>query len=235
MAESPDRWLLLIHQIPPRPSYFRVKVWRRLQRLGAVALKNSVYVLPRSEQTQEDFHWVSAEIVAEGGEATVCAARFIEGISDAQIEQLFRAARRDDYQSLAKEARQLAEGTTEHGDADRRAQVEVGRLRRRLDEIAALDFFAAPEGAVAERLVAGLEARLREPVSAPASVDTPKPAKRGHLKTGQQERARRMWMYRVGDALRKQRCGTQLCLKALLGTGGAGVKGRSGRALRACP
>ena len=37
-----NRWVLLIHQIPPKPDYFRVKVWRRLQRLGAVAIKNSV-------------------------------------------------------------------------------------------------------------------------------------------------------------------------------------------------
>src|SRR5437660_9806199 len=44
------RWILLIHQIPPKPDYFRVKVGRRLQRLGAVAIKNSVYVLPRSDE-----------------------------------------------------------------------------------------------------------------------------------------------------------------------------------------
>ncbi|HEX7226795.1 MAG TPA: ChrB protein, partial [Candidatus Binatia bacterium] len=29
-----ERWLLLIHQIPPKPNYLRVKIWRRLQRLG---------------------------------------------------------------------------------------------------------------------------------------------------------------------------------------------------------
>ena len=42
------RWLLLIHQIPPKPNYLRVKIWRRLQRVGAVAIKNSVYALPRT-------------------------------------------------------------------------------------------------------------------------------------------------------------------------------------------
>ena len=31
-------WLLVIHQIPPKPNYFRVKIWRRLQRLGAIAI-----------------------------------------------------------------------------------------------------------------------------------------------------------------------------------------------------
>src|SRR5260221_7157368 len=90
-------WLLLIHQIPPKPSYFRVKIWRRLQRLGAVAIKNSVYVLPRSEQTQEDFEWVRTEIVEGRGDASLCEARFVEGLSDEQIEALFNTARDADY------------------------------------------------------------------------------------------------------------------------------------------
>src|SRR2546422_536119 len=29
-------WLLLIHQIPPKPNYFRVKIWRRLQKRGEI-------------------------------------------------------------------------------------------------------------------------------------------------------------------------------------------------------
>src|SRR2546430_8904573 len=51
------RWLLL-HQIPRQPDYLRVKVWRRLQRLGAVSIKNAVYALPRSEERNEDLQWV---------------------------------------------------------------------------------------------------------------------------------------------------------------------------------
>ena len=40
--DGPDpgaRWLLLIHQLPAKPAYLRVKVWRRMQGLGAVAVK----------------------------------------------------------------------------------------------------------------------------------------------------------------------------------------------------
>src|SRR6266487_4490466 len=76
-----SRWVLLIHQIPPKPDYFRVKVGRRLHRLGAVAIKNSVYVLPRSDETVEDFQWQSREIVAGGGEASVCQAHLVDGLS----------------------------------------------------------------------------------------------------------------------------------------------------------
>jgi hypothetical protein len=80
---------LLIHQIPPKPDYFRVKVRRRLRRLGARPLKNSVYVLPRSDEAIEDFQWLAREIVAEGGDAVVCEAAFVTGISDPELEAMF--------------------------------------------------------------------------------------------------------------------------------------------------
>ena len=62
-----SRWMILVHQIPPRPAYLRVKVGRQLQRIGAVAIKNSVYALPRNEETQEDLQWVLREIEKGGG------------------------------------------------------------------------------------------------------------------------------------------------------------------------
>src|SRR2546423_6181387 len=98
------RWVLLIHQIPPKPDYFRVKVGRRLQRLGAAAIKNSVYVLPRSDETVEDFQWQMREIVAGGGEASVCEAHFVDGLTDTEIEALFRAARDADYAEIVADA-----------------------------------------------------------------------------------------------------------------------------------
>src|SRR5256712_11680951 len=64
-------WLLLIHQIPPKPDYLRVKIGRRLQRVGAVAIKNSVYVLPLNPESYEDFQWIVREIEEGGGDAFV--------------------------------------------------------------------------------------------------------------------------------------------------------------------
>ena len=102
-----SRWVLLIHQIPPKPDYFRVKVWRRLQRLGAVAIKNSVYVLPRSDETVEDLQWQMREIVAGGGEASVCEANFVNGLTDTEIEALFRTVRDADYGEILADAQRL--------------------------------------------------------------------------------------------------------------------------------
>src|SRR2546428_4840077 len=102
------RWLLLIHQLPPKPDYFRVKIWRRLQALGAVAIKNSVYALPFSAQASEDFQWLRKEITAGGGEASVCRAMFVDGLSDQQIEGLFRTARDAEYAEVARAAETVA-------------------------------------------------------------------------------------------------------------------------------
>jgi Protein ChrB, N-terminal len=132
-------WVLLIHQIPPKPGYFRVKVWRRLQRLGAVALKNSVYVLPKDDQTMEDFQWIRREIEAGGAEASICEATFLEGISNPQVEALFHAARDADYAEIASEA---TRATRARGiDAEQRRR-QVERLRKRFDEVTGIDLKA---------------------------------------------------------------------------------------------
>jgi hypothetical protein len=89
--EGARRWLLLIHQLPPKPDYLRVKVRRRLQRLGAAALKNSVYVLPESDEHLEDLQWLANEIAADGGEATICSAAMLSGVSDEDLAALFPA------------------------------------------------------------------------------------------------------------------------------------------------
>ena len=163
-------WLLLIHQLPPKPAYFRVKVWRRLQRLGAVAIKNAVYALPAGEQAGEDFAWLLREIIEGGGDASVCEARFVDGLSDAQVRGLFNAARDAEYDELAKEARALAEGlptdASAWGERCGELRNRLVRLRKRLAEVSAVDFFGANGRETVEGLLSGLEARLRRATEA---------------------------------------------------------------------
>jgi hypothetical protein len=154
-------WLLLIHQLPAKPAYARVKVWRRLQVLGAVTVKNAVYALPSNEETQEDFAWLAREIVELGGEALVCEAELVEGLDDRQLIEMFIAARNEDYARLLDEARDL-ERRLDADPADGEVASQTGRLRKQLSEVAAIDFFAANGRAPAEQLIARLETRLQE-------------------------------------------------------------------------
>src|SRR5262245_50670587 len=132
-------WLLLLHQLPPKPAYFRVRIWRRLQDLGAVAIKNSVYALPAGDETREDFEWLLREITDGGGEACICEARMIDGLGDQDIRTLFDEARDADYREIADEARAVAEGSRNTGGLSEEARAEIAgrikRLRKRLAEV----------------------------------------------------------------------------------------------------
>jgi len=88
-------WLLLIHQLPPTPNYLRVKVRRRLRRLGAIALKQTVYVLPNTGESLEDLQWLRQEIDSAGGSAIIAESRFVEGITDEEIAAALAGEHRD--------------------------------------------------------------------------------------------------------------------------------------------
>lgn len=111
-APAAPPWLVFLHQLPPKPDYLRVKVRRRLHRLGAALLKNTVYVLPNSDESLEDFQWLREEIVAAGGSALIAEASFVEGVGDEEIHAMLDAARRaeDDTESVPAEANVVEPG-----------------------------------------------------------------------------------------------------------------------------
>lgn len=182
---DPIDWLLFLHTVPPKPEYLRVKVWRRLQALGAVAVRNSAYVLPSQERTREDFQWLQKEIEGLGGEASICSARFVDGLSDGQLQGLFNTARDADYAQLSDELRELrVSATVPESEDDCRTRAR--KLRKRFDQIVALDFFAA-EG---RNSAAALLTEINEALSRRSAPDTVR-------KAGSQQHGR-TWVTRKG-------------------------------------
>ncbi|HMC56233.1 MAG TPA: chromate resistance protein ChrB domain-containing protein [Gemmatimonadaceae bacterium] len=151
MPDSGAGWLLLIAQLPPKPDYLRVKLRRRVQRIGAVALRGAVYVLPNQPEAAEDFEWLRTELLADGADAIICSAAPVAGITEEDLRKRFRDARGSDYQALAEDARALAK-TDSRDDVER----ALPRLRRRLDEIGRVDFFGSMERFEAEGTIEGL-------------------------------------------------------------------------------
>jgi hypothetical protein len=165
-------WLLLIHQIPTKPDYLRVKVGRRLQQIGAVAVKSTVYALPNRESCRENFEWVLREILGGGGEALLCAVELVGGLDPEGLRELFVQARSRDYQEIAEEAGSASErwdvgGQPEQPGERRSLAAVLGRLERRLAATRAIDYFAAPESRVATASLASLRERLLEPREPP--------------------------------------------------------------------
>ncbi len=168
-AASP-RWLLLIHQLPPTPGYLRVKIARRMQRIGAVAIKNTVYVLPAGESSLEDFQWTIREIRSDGGEANLFEARVIEGLSDGEIQDIFNSARDEDYASVVADAKDLLKLASRRKHDTGELSAALQRLRKRTAEIQAIDFFGAAKGQVTAALLDQIAQRV---AAAPAVPDAP--------------------------------------------------------------
>ena len=148
-AKKPE-WILLIHQLPPKPTNLRVRIWRKLQKLGAVAIKNSVYVLPANEKTHEDFQWLKQEIESAGGDATVFQAASVEGATDEEIITSFRKARDEEFAAITAELDGLTgaikgQARGKHLSTGRLAahETEIDKLHAELERLTAIDFFNA--------------------------------------------------------------------------------------------
>jgi hypothetical protein len=200
-----DSWLLLVHQLPPKPPYLRVKVWRRLQALGAVPLKNSVYLLPNTEEAREDFEWILREIHKEHGEASLCEARLVDGLTDEEVRGLFHRAREEDFRALASDVRKFASealssrSRSVSDEVRAAAGTAIARFRKRLSEIEHIDFFGAPGREAAEGLIADLERRIT-PQSPSNAAAVASPA----LELAQFQK--RTWVTRKGIHIDRMAC-----------------------------
>ena len=141
-------WFFFSFSVPSRLQGFRVKIWRRLNALGAVQIKNSIYVLPASEQTQEHLVWMSKETDEQGGESLVIANGCLLNIDDAQIVAAFTRVRDEDYLALGEEIRATV---AEPDSAERQAVLR--KLEKRLEAIRAIDFFPSGKGPALQKLL----------------------------------------------------------------------------------
>jgi hypothetical protein len=178
-AVPPPRFCLLIHQLPPQPLYLRAKIRTRLERAGALPIKNSVYVLPDREDCREDLLWIAQEAEAGGGEAFVCTAEFLAGLSSDALVRRFREAADRAYGELAVQIRAAMTRLKAGGSRDDRGHVV--RLRRKRDAIAERDFFGSPFGKETLAMLTTYEKRLTKGRTRPAADRAPVSELRGRV------------------------------------------------------
>jgi hypothetical protein len=152
----------------------RVKTWRRLQQLGAVAVKNSVYALPNRAEAREDFEWVRAEIVATGGQATVFCASTIDSVSSDDLREACRRERQKDYRALVLTLDTLARAASGRRRRDPRTIAKALRAcRERLATIESLDYFGASGREEARAALTRLEGLAARQTSKPPDTHGP--------------------------------------------------------------
>jgi hypothetical protein len=170
-ARAAHRWLLFVHQLPSTPSNLRVRTWRRLQQIGALAVKQALYVLPDSPNAREDFEWLKTEIEAAGGQASVFAADAVDAWSHDELIEEFRRSRQESYDGLAREATQLLKRVSRRSQAAL-ARRAIQQLKARLAAVERVDFFGSAGRDRVVTLIRQIEDRRtggrRGPAAAPA-------------------------------------------------------------------
>lgn len=162
LQDTPEApWLLLLHQVPARPSSLRVRVWRRLQAIGAVPLRNAAYVLPNRRESREDLAWVAADVRALGGQASVLACLPLAEADEHELESGFRAARAEEYAGLARAAQRLLASATRGRPRPGELARAEARLRREWDRLARITFFDPPQRKEAREMLERLKRRLQ--------------------------------------------------------------------------
>ena len=136
-------WLLLIFSLPSKRASERVGIWRKLQRYGTLALRNSGYVLPNTPVNQERLEWLATAIRGFKGEASVLQVQTMDDLPFDVLKEQFREQRKPDYAALIRDVKKLkpsAQGFS----------TQLTRMKRRFEEIAEVDFFESPLKAQAE-------------------------------------------------------------------------------------
>lgn len=140
-----------------------MRVWRALKSLGAVALRDGVYLLPDGEDRHAGLSGVADDVARNGGTAYVLKLPAAEY----PFEDLFD--RTDEYSKVAGEI----EALTARIDAERLTEQarEVQKLRKAFAGISDIDFFPGE----AKKQTAGLLDHLDSLLVALDSQDEPTP------------------------------------------------------------
>jgi len=101
LGKKPE-WILLIHQLPPKPTNLRVRIWRKLQS-WARGDQDSVYVSSGHEKTHEDFSGLGKRSNLRA--ASNCPfSGSVEGATDEEIIAAFRKARDEEFAAITSRA-----------------------------------------------------------------------------------------------------------------------------------
>jgi hypothetical protein len=132
--EDATPWLLLVFSLPSKRASERVGIWRKLQKFGTLALRNSGYLLPNTPPNRERFEWLATTIRGFKGEASVLQVQAIDDLPADALKETFRQERKPDYMALIREVQQLK-------PFDQGFPVQLARSKRRFEEIREIDFF----------------------------------------------------------------------------------------------
>jgi hypothetical protein len=130
-------WLLLVASLSGNHGALRLRFWRAVKALGAVALRDGVYIAPDTDAVARAFSEQASEIVGSGGSAFVLNLPSLTREIEASIVAMFD--RSNQYRELGESADAFFSGLPSMNEGEARRSLQ--QLAREFSLIEATDFF----------------------------------------------------------------------------------------------
>lgn len=131
-------WLLLVASLPTSGATPRMRLWRAIKALGCVALRDGAYLLPGAPQHAVALAELAEQTNAEGGQAWVVDVVPRSSEDEGAFKLLFDRA--GEYAELVTRLNHARKQLTSQTPAE--VAKTVKRLRKDLDSLERIDFFA---------------------------------------------------------------------------------------------
>jgi hypothetical protein len=164
-----ETFTALVLSLPSADKTARMRIWRALRALGCGVLRDGVYLLPGDSPRAVEFAKLEAQVKAAGGFAMTVDLVPRSAGQLAAVRKLFE--RTPQYSELTEQIHAARKALAQRG-----TDGIVKRLRRSLQEIAAIDFYPGQAGRQAADALAALESALEgqrspgEPRGAQAAI-----------------------------------------------------------------
>jgi hypothetical protein len=164
----PSSWLVLLAQLPSKPSSARVALWRRMRVAGATPVVNGAWMLPRTTVHENFFEQSCEDIVRRGGTGFVLRVSDPSPESNESFVRLFQSDRSREYGEFAERCAAFLNEINRESTAEKYtfAEMEEGeqdlkKLARWLAKIQTRDFFPNGRGDQSLALLAQCRRALR--------------------------------------------------------------------------
>ncbi len=156
-------WIILIHQLPVKPEALRMSIWRELRKVGAYALKNSIYVLPDLLGNYEHLEKIALKIRENGGDCYLLQSEEINGIKSEILKLYFKSNADKIFAELNLELESFLKSLkniTRSEDRLMKAKHTIGGLLKKFEDASRIDFFGSEAQESAKRILSKIDKQM---------------------------------------------------------------------------
>lgn len=145
-----NEWIAINYTLPREPSRVRVSIWRKLKKIGAVSIQQSMWILPSNDENHSLLNEIKDEVSRNGGEAFTMTVS-VDDDGEKTITEKFNAARDEEYRELFEQCedffteidKEIARKNFTFAEIEENEE-ELSKLKQWYEKIAARDTFGSP-------------------------------------------------------------------------------------------